>query len=193
MLEFGLFESFQGERGRGAEVGASARDNLGIELVDRLEDGLVIDSERRLDEGTSGKGDQPDSVLGEGEDDVLRRELGAGEAIRREVIGHHAARGIDRDDEIARVSLGFDLGEAEDGTCQRDEGRGEGEAVEREDDPAAAVTAAADEATGEAGRDESGELAGGVPVRPRAERDERHEDKKSPEPDGLGKGESVHG
>ena len=75
MLQFCLFESLERKRGGSTEVRAAAGNDLGVELIDCFEDGFVIDGERGLDEGTPGKGDQPDPFFGEGENDVLRREL----------------------------------------------------------------------------------------------------------------------
>ena len=145
MLQFCLFESLERKRGRSTEVRAAAGNDLGVELIDCFEDGFVIDGERGLDEGTPGKGDQPDPVFGEGENDVLRRELCPGQAIGRQIVGHHAARGVNRDNEIARIGLGLDLGEAEDGAGKSGNGGDKGKTVKGEDCPAPTVTAAADE------------------------------------------------
>ena len=180
-----FLHGLESERDGSAEIGPTAGDDLGVELLDGLENGLVIDGERRLQEGFASKGDEADALVGEGEDDVLRGEFGAVKPVWGEIVGEHAARGVDREDEVAGLDLIFGFLKTQLGTGKGEEHAKKGEGLEHEDAPAARVGRAIDETMGEARRDEPGEAARGAKMRPDPQDEQRQEDESAPEPLGL--------
>ena len=73
---------------------------LGVEIVDRLDRGVVINRQRSLQKGATRKRDQPDTVALQFVDKILRGQLHALETVRRHIVRQHAARGVDRQDQV---------------------------------------------------------------------------------------------
>ena len=79
-----------------------------------------------MKESISCKGDQPHTVSLKQSEEILGNQLGATKARRNRIGREHAARGIDRDDDIAPLRLDFQLTVAEARLCQPQDHAGNG-------------------------------------------------------------------
>ena len=109
MVEVGFLEGLKGEFSSRGKIGSATGDHFGIELVDRFKYCLVVDGEWRLEKRAAGKCHQPDTVFGQGPDNLIRRQHGAGKAIGCKIVSQHAARCVDGDNEVAGVCLGLNF------------------------------------------------------------------------------------
>src|SRR5207237_5896135 len=107
-------------------VRAAARDDADMDRVEALAEGALVERERALDEGAAGEGDEAGAVAPELRQQVLDGELRAAEAVRLHVAREHAARGVERDDEIDALAVHLLPAEAPHGSPER-----EGEAEDR--------------------------------------------------------------
>ena len=110
------------------EIRAAARDDLGVEFLERIEHRAVIDRERRLEKRAARKRDEPHAVAAELRDQILRRELCAREPAGREIVCQHALRDIDGEQHVAAFALALlprvaelRLREARDDQCRTGE------------------------------------------------------------------------
>ena len=87
------------------DVGPAARDDRGVEGVERLEERVVVERHRALDEGVAGERDEPDAVAREPVDEVANGELRALEARGLHVVGVHALGGVDDQQEVGPLPL----------------------------------------------------------------------------------------
>ena len=128
-----------GERDRIGNIGAAFRDGLGVEIVDRIDGGVVVDREGRLEEGAAGKGDQADAIALQLVDQILRREFDPLETIRLHVVREHAARNVDREEQVESLAFHLVVGVAPARSRQanEDEAEDEKEKDEAKDAPAA--------------------------------------------------------
>ena len=93
------------QRDRFTNVGAAFRNRLGIEIIDRLDRGLIINRQRRLQERSSSERDQTDAIAPQFCDQILCRQFNALQPIGRDVVREHAARGIDREKQIESATF----------------------------------------------------------------------------------------
>ncbi len=91
------FEGVDGGVDGGGDVGAGARDGVGVELAQGVLERVMVDGQRALEEGVAGKGDQPEAIVRQLIGEVGQGELGPLEAVRLHVLGQHALGAIDRD------------------------------------------------------------------------------------------------
>ncbi len=76
------------------------RDDRRVQGVKRLEKGTVVEGEWTEREGVSGEGNQPDTVALQLLDEIGDREARPLEPVRHHVLRQHAARRIDREDQV---------------------------------------------------------------------------------------------
>ena len=103
----------------------AVRDDARIERLQRLEEGVVVERERGLEERGARERDQADAVVLEPADQVDDRELRALEAIRSRVLGQHAARHVDGEQHVDAAAVLLLPVEAELGAGERREDAGE--------------------------------------------------------------------
>ena len=147
----GFLKGLNGEIQCVGEDGAAFGNGIEIERLDGLRHGVVIGRERRLKVGVSGEGNESDTITRHQRQQILCSERGAGEAIGREVVGQHAAGGVDRDDDIpsALGPLDFFLAPARLG--EGDDEKSEGEDLKSENHPAKGRTGTGNEGVAQAG------------------------------------------
>ena len=136
-VPLGFSKCFLGGGDGGGDVGSAFGNDIGIELSERIDDGRVIQRERRLEEGGAGEGHQPDPVAFQEAHQILREKFRPREAVGSDVGRQHAARGINRHDDVAALLFHLLLGKTVAGLGERDEGeREDGQHEERTEDPA---------------------------------------------------------
>ena len=83
------------------EIRPAARDDVRVQLLQRLAHRAEIRRERRLQKRRARECEQPDAITLDLVQQILRGELRAREAVRQEVRREHGIRRINRDDHIA--------------------------------------------------------------------------------------------
>ena len=116
-----------------SDVSATTRDGARIEGVDRLEESRMVEGHGALDERVPGKRDDADAVPWKPLDEVADRQLRALESRRFHVVGIHAARRVDDEEQVGPLPLERLPMEALLRACERDEPGANGE---RDDDNA---------------------------------------------------------
>ena len=128
-LSLGLSKSLpRGCDGR-RHVGAAFGYDGGVQLVEGIGDCVVVERERGLQKGRAGKGNESDAIALQKADEVLSEKFRPSETRGRHVRRQHAARGVDRHDDIAAFLFRFffqksvlRLGQSHDGQsdgCQK--------------------------------------------------------------------------
>ena len=102
-----LAEGFQGQVDGPAQVGAAARDQVGVQFGHGIEHGVVVDGQRGLEEGAARERHQPQAVALEQANEVVDGEFLAGEPVRREVRGQHALGHVGDDDQVQAAPVGL--------------------------------------------------------------------------------------
>ena len=101
MLALALAECLVRRPDRIREICPATRDDVRINLLQRLAHRAEIRRERRLQKRRSRKREQPHAVALDLVQQILRGELCAREPVRLEVRREHRVRGVHRDDHIA--------------------------------------------------------------------------------------------
>ncbi len=130
-------EGFLGLADRAGDIGPAARDRGGVERVDRLPEGVPVERQRAFEEGFSGEGDQPQPVPVEPVGQIVDRHPGPGQPVGLHVLGQHALRGVDREEDIDAPLLRLLPEITGLGPGQRDEEAGQAEEEEESFDRAA--------------------------------------------------------
>ena len=100
-----LTETLRGKRDCAGDIGAALGNRLGIQIVQGLNDGIVINRQRRLQKCAAGKSNQTNTIALQLTDQILNRELDAIKSVRLDVIGQHAARCVHRDQQIESLAF----------------------------------------------------------------------------------------
>ena len=100
-----LLEKPLGFLDRAGEVGALARDEIGIKRVQGLAESLVIERQRAQRERASGERDQADAVAFQVGNEVDDPEPRAFEPVRSQVVRQHAARGVHGEEDVDALAL----------------------------------------------------------------------------------------
>lgn len=177
----GLFEVGDGLIDGGGDIGSLTGDGVGIDRVEGVSEGLIIESEGALEEGASGEGDQTDAIALHLAEKVEDSELGAFEPIGGDILGEHTAGRIEGEKDIDAGALGFFPTDAPLGAGEGEEEEGEGEEEEAMFNPEAAAAVAGEEATGEGGIDETLEAGSGGAFTPEQEEGARDEEEREGE------------
>ncbi len=108
----------------GRDVGAAAGDAVGVDHVERLIKGAVIEGDGAGKERRAGKDDQADGIAIQPLCEIVDGEFGTGEPVGLHVGRVHAARGVHREHEVVAAAVGLfpaisPLGAGECGEQQR--------------------------------------------------------------------------
>ncbi len=106
-----LPKSFLGNCDRGRDIGTAFRNNIGVQFIERIDNGTVVQRERGLEKRGTGERDEPDPVTFEQADEILGEKLGASEPGGRNVRRQHALGSVHGNDDIAAFLLDLLLGE----------------------------------------------------------------------------------
>ena len=114
-------EDLEGLADRVADGRAAPRGAVGVELVERAAEGVVIDGQRALHHRLPGEGDQAHALPFEPVDEGRHVGLGAAEPAGGDVLGEHRPRDVDQDVEVAPPGDDVFILRAEPRPRQRDE------------------------------------------------------------------------
>ena len=89
----------------GGDIGASARNGVGIQRLHRIAKGIVIGRNRSLQKGIAREGNQTDAIAMQVVEQILRGQLRAGEPVRLHVRSQHALGRVDRDQDIEPAAM----------------------------------------------------------------------------------------
>ena len=101
-LEHGL-----GFTDRRRHVSAAERDRGGVEGVERLAEGVVVERHRALQEGVASKGHQTHAVAFEFGDEILHAKLCASQAVRLHVLRQHAFGSVHGKEQLQPLAVRF--------------------------------------------------------------------------------------
>ena len=90
---------------RAGDVGALAGNQLGIESVQGLAEGVVVQRQRAQREGAPGEGNQAHAVALQPGDEVEDPEPRALQPVGREILRQHAARGVHGEEDVDALAL----------------------------------------------------------------------------------------
>ena len=131
----GFFKGLDGQiKGLGQDT-ATFGDREEIERLDRFGDRIMIGCERCLKVGMPREGNQANAVARKDLKQILCGEGGAGETIRRDVVGEHAPRGVDGDDDVPSAFDALDFLLSPAGLGEREDEEAESRELESKDDP----------------------------------------------------------
>ena len=102
-----FLEGGQGSLDRFGDGRAALRDDVHVQRLDALAEGRVVNGQRALQEGAAGEGDQAEAVGLGALHQVQRGQLGARQAVGRDVLRQHALRGVNGDDDVQPALLDF--------------------------------------------------------------------------------------
>ena len=182
-LAFRLPERLLGGCNRGRDIGSSFRDNIGVQLVERIDRGTVVKRERCLEKGGTGERDEPDPVAFEQADKILGEKLGARQPCGRNVRRQHALGSIHGDDDITALLLDLPLDEP---VSRLREGNQYQAQREDDENPAgnpADDTHGAGKLVAETGRNHFRNQGAPAEMRPHIERREDRQRQQPPEPE----------
>ncbi len=94
----------------GGQIRAPRRDYVRIDRIERLEEGVVVERERALQERASRKGDQSDAVSLEPVDEVFDRQFRPDEAVGFDIVRKHGPRTVEGEDQIDAPAAAFGPG-----------------------------------------------------------------------------------
>ena len=193
-VPFRLAKCLAGRGDGGGDVRAALGDDRGVEFAERVDDRVLVEGERGLQECGACECDEADAVAAEQAHEVLGEELCAGKARGGNIRGEHASGGVHRHDDIAALLFCFPLDETE---ARLGEGKdGEGEGAEEQDRPCGAAERAhrSGELFPQAGCDDFCEQGAAAPVRPCESPGHQRQDAEEPEPLGCaeGQGSRLH-
>ena len=126
-----LRERLDAHRDRPGQIRPLRRHRLRIHRAQEHHGRPVVPRQRALHEGVAREGHQPDPVAVEALDDPADLDLGAFEAVGRDVLGVHGAGDVERDDDVLtlaphRLDAGAELrprqGEGQQGDRHEQEG-----------------------------------------------------------------------
>ena len=84
---------------------AALGNDVHVERLDALAEGGVVNGQRALEEGAARKGHQSESVGFGSLHQIERGQLGARQAIRRNILRQHALRGVNGDHDVQAALL----------------------------------------------------------------------------------------
>ena len=181
-VPFRLAKCLAGRGDGGGDVRAALRDDRGVEFAERVDNGVLVERERSLEECGPRESNEADAVAAQQAHEVLREELRPGEARGGNIGREHAPGGIHRHDDIAALLFGFAFDETE---ARLGEGKdGEGKGAEEQDRPGRAAERAdgACELFPQAGGDDFCEKRAAAAVRPNEGPGHQRQDAEEPEP-----------
>ena len=112
------------------DVGAAARDGVGVDGAERLVKRGVIEGDGTYQKGAAGKCHDADGIAVQAIGEVVDRQFCAHQPIGLDVGRQHAARSVDCEHDLVAAAADLDPAKADEGTGQCREQQGDGRQIE---------------------------------------------------------------
>ena len=182
MIRLAALERVQALVDGGGQRRPAARDDAHLDGVERFQERARVERQRALEKSRAGERHQGQTVAARFRHQVTHRQLGARQPVRLHVGGEHAARGVERDDQVDPLAPHLLPAKTPHRSREREHEERRGRHEERGANRATSRIDVGRHARLERGGDEPGERPGALAARPHeehrqpADQDQRRED-----------------